>query len=157
MKLPDFTQDELFNQLRLQMGQAEFGNFELFDAARHLSWSEREALQKNQLQVSFYQLTTQQGKYLAFKNSRVFYLAADGVSHFALCDELKKQREKHASAQVPVSLNTALIAKNTVCPYCLHAITYQGFDVYRTRHKEYAEAVLKDFNWAEFFRAHGPQ
>lgn len=152
MKLPDFLLDESFNRLRETMGQPELGRFELFDATRHLSWSEREALHKTSLPVNFYQLSVWQGKYLGFKNSRVFYLAADGISHFALCDDLKKQREKHASAQVQVTLNQSLIADNKVCPYCLHAISYQGFDVYRTRHKEYAEGILKDFSWVEFFR-----
>lgn len=151
MKLVDFLEDEQLNLLRSKMQQPALGHFELFDAQRHLTWNERETLHKNLLAVSLYQLTAYQGKFLAFKNSRVFYLDTAGVSHFALCDDVKKQRDKNAALQVHISLNKSRIGQQKVCPYCLHAIAYQGFDVYRTRHKEYAEGILKDFSWEDFF------
>jgi hypothetical protein len=152
MKLVDFLEDEQLNQLRATMQQPALGNFELFDAARHLSWSEREALHKTFLSVSLYQLSAYQGKHLAFKNSRVFYLDAANIGHFALCDDVKKQRDKNTALQVHITLNKSQVGQYKVCPYCLHAVAYQGFDVYRTRHKEYAEGVLKDFSWADFLQ-----
>lgn len=149
MKLLDFKQDESFDRLRKLIGTDDYGLFELFDPLRHLSWQERQALNKDWLEITSSTLHAYGDKTLAYKNSHVFCLHNESI-HFAFCDNIKKNMKKGNMNNVSVTLRPDLISKKTVCHYCLHAISYQGFDVYRNRHKEYNENILKNFNLNDY-------
>ena len=145
MKLVDFKQSESLDRLRNEMGMEGYGQFELFDPNRHLSWQERQNLNSNWNDISSSALHAYGDKTLAYKNSHIFCLNDDKV-HFALCDQIKKSIQQGKMTSASITLNATLLTDCTVCQYCLHAVDYQGFDVYRHRHQEYNANILKQFN-----------
>ncbi len=144
MKLVDFHEFEAFNALRERMGQADLGQFELFDPLRHLTWQERQELEANWVSVPAQTLHSYSDKTLAYKNSHVFS-CTDEHYHFALCDKLTKRIGQGRLVETRVTLNTSLLNQHQVCEYCLHAVSYQGFDAYRHRHQEYNDQIIKQF------------
>ena len=145
MKLIDFKQVEPLDYLREKMGMEDYGKFELFDPNRHLSWQERQRLGLEWHEVSSASLHAYSDKTLAYKNSHIFCLHNEEI-HFALCDKIKKNMQQGKMPSVNVTLKSELLSGHNVCQYCLHAVSYQGFDVYRHRHQEYNENILKQFN-----------
>lgn len=145
MKLVDFKQDKTLDDLRNKMGAEEYGKFELFDPSRHLSWQERQKINSDWVEISSSSLHAYGDKTLAYKNSHIFCQTNDQL-HFAFCDQIKKQMQNGKIPKVNITLKRQLLTGKEVCQYCLHAVAYQGFDVYRHRHKEYNEGILKKFN-----------
>ena len=145
MKLVDFKQDQTLDDLRKKMGSEQYGKFELFDPSRHLSWQERQSLNSDWHEITSASLHAYGDKTLAYKNSHIFCETSDQI-HFAFCDQLKKHMQNGKIPRVNVTLKKSLLVDQTVCQYCLHAVAYQGFDVYRHRHKEYNEGILKNFS-----------
>lgn len=156
MELFDFHQHSKLNQLREKIGTEQFGHFELFDPVKHLNWQERKTLSEDWLRVSCQSLYGLPDQSLAFKNSHVLS-KENGVFHFALCDRLKKYINVSTESELPVSLNSALMSGEKVCEFCLHAAQYQGFDVYRHRHKEYNEKISKGFNLSLYLKEKYPR
>lgn len=148
MKLVDFKQDEQLNQLRKKMGAQQLGTFELFDPERHLSWQDRQLLAKQWVQVNSNQLHTKD-KALYFKNSPVV-AQVENVFHFALCDDLKKKISHGLLSSVEITTKVSLLTGAANCPYCLHAVGYEGFDVYRHRHQQYNDNILKNFQLSQY-------
>ena len=149
MKLVDFKQDEKFNQLRKKIGNSSYGDFELFDPKRHLSWQERKGLIEGWSNISTAMLHAYSDHTLAYKNSHVFS-KTDEHFHFSLCDKLKKRISQGRLPDIEITLNESLINKKEVCEYCLHAVSYQGFDAYRRRHEEYNQHIIKKFNFEHY-------
>lgn len=145
MKLIDFKQSDSLDHLRKKMGMEDYGKFELFDPNRHLSWQERQRLSNEWIEVLSSSLHAYNDKTLAYKNSHVFCLHDEQV-HFAFCDKIKKNMQQGKMPTVSVTINPEMLHDQGVCQYCLHAVSYQGFDVYRHRHQEYNENILKQFN-----------
>jgi hypothetical protein len=145
MKLVDFKQNESFDLLRSKMGMEDYGKFELFDPIRHLSWQERQSLSSDWSTISSSGLHSYGDKTLAYKNSHIFCLNGDKI-HFALCDQIKKSIQQGKMANANVTLKVDLLTEQPVCEYCLHAVSHQGFDVYRHRHQEYNANILRQFN-----------
>ncbi len=145
MKLLDFKQDEKMNALRLAIGNDGYGEFELFDPRRHLSWQERKLLIDSWKNVPTSILHAYSDQTLAYKNSHVF-AKTDEHFHFSLCDKLKKRISQGRLLEINITLNEGLIKTKSVCEYCLHAVSYQGFDAYRRRHEEYNQRIIKKFN-----------
>jgi hypothetical protein len=127
------------------MGTERFGEFSLFDASQHLSWQERQGLHKNWQEIPSSSLRAQSDKTLAYKNSHIFCKHEEKV-HFAHCDNLKKNIQQGKIPTINITLNGSLLKNEQVCHYCLHAISYQGFDVYRQRHQAYNQQIIKQFN-----------
>lgn len=152
MKLVDFHNEEVFNQLRETMGNADLGEFELFDPLRHLTWQERQDLEKNWISVSAQDLHAYHDKSLAYKNSHVFSCTEEHY-HFAFCDKLSKRIGQGRLVSTDVTLNLALLNGHSVCEYCLHAVSYQGFDAYRHRHQDYNDQIIKGFNLNEYLKS----
>lgn len=144
MKLVDFHENEALNALRKTMNDAELGEFELFDPIRHLTWQERQELEKEWIAVKAQALHAYHDKSLAYKNSHVFS-CTDEHYHFALCDKLAKRIGQGRLVDMQVTLNLALLDGHEVCEYCLHAVDYQGFDAYRHRHQDYNDQIIKSF------------
>ncbi len=149
MKLMDFKQDEKFNQLRSKMGTDELGNFELFNPDIHLSWQERKVLSKEWIDISSGMLHGYMDQTLAYKNSHVFNITDDKF-HFSLCDKLKKRMSQGRLVDTQVTLNQELLKGKGVCEYCLHAVSYQGFDAYRHRHQEYNQKIILNFKLVNY-------
>jgi len=149
MKLIDFKQDEKLNDLRHKMGSDDFGHFELFDPKRHLTWQERKSLTKDWVNISATLLHAYSDKTLAYKNSHILSILEDDV-HFAFCDVLKKKINQGSLSKIDVSLKSDLCTGKKVCEYCLHAISYEGFDVYRHRHQEYNKKILQSFKLEKY-------
>lgn len=149
MKLVDFHDDETLNGLRKTMNDAELGEFELFDPLRHLTWQERLELEKNWIDIRAQELHAYHDKSLAYKNSHVFS-CTDEHYHFAFCDKLAKRIGQGRLVDTKVTLNLDLLNGHSVCEYCLHAVSYQGFDAYRHRHQDYNDQIIKGFKLAEY-------
>lgn len=150
MQLIDFLQNTEFNRLRMQMGAPELGHFELFDASRQLTLSEREALAQSGLSIAANDLKVLKDKTLAFKNSRV-WLKGSRHYHLAYCQDAQELR--HRSAMLPVGTAAWPAQKETgVCLACLALLQYQGVDSRRLRRPEYCEQISKDFSLQEFGR-----
>ena len=157
MKLIDFTNEPELNELRHKMGAQDLGRFELFDPKKHLTWQEKKSLAENLVNVSVALLHAQSDKTLAYKNSYILSAIGDEV-HFAYCDALKNKINKAGLNQVDVSLKWDLFKGKSVCHYCLHAIGYEGFDVYRHRHQEYNQKILQSFKLEHYLQdKHGVQ
>lgn len=152
MKLMDFTQDDNLNQLRKIMGAEQLGQFELFDPELHLTWQDKQNLAKDWININANRLHAGYEKALFFKNSPVVAKVGTAL-HFALCDDLKKQISQGLLADVPVTTGTDKLNMAGTCPYCLHAISYEGFDVYRHRHQEYNAKILKGFNLIKYLQS----
>jgi hypothetical protein len=151
MRLVDFKQNEQLNHLRKLMGAEQLGSFELFDPDRHLSWENRQLLAKQWLPVNGNDLHSRENT-LYFKNSPVV-AQVDQVFHFALCDDIKKRITHGLLSNVAITTNVALLAGAANCTYCLHAVGYEGFDVYRHRHQQYNEKILKDFRLIQYIQS----
>jgi len=149
MKLYDFKQDDKLNQLRILMGADSFGDFELFDPLRHLSWQERKALSSQWVDITSSSLHAYGDKTLAYKNSHVFSTTEQHF-HFSFCDELKKRISQGRLANTQVTLNDSLLQGKMVCEYCLHAVSYQGYDAYRRRHEEYNQRIINKFKLSDY-------
>ena len=149
MKLIDFKQDKKLNDLRHEIGAEDFGHFELFDPKRHLTWQERKSLTKDWVNINANGLHAQSDKTLAYKNSYILSLVGEQV-HFAFCDVLKKKIHQGNLSNVDVSLKSELCQGKKVCEHCLHAIGYEGFDVYRHRHQEYNQKILQSFKLEQY-------
>jgi hypothetical protein len=145
MKLVDFKQDKTLDSLRDKMGTDSYGLFELFDPTRHLSWQERQNLHKDWQQIPSSSLRSQSDKTLVYKNTHIF-CEHDQKVHFAHCDNLKKNIQQGKIPSINITLNDSFLKNERVCHYCLHAIAYQGFDVYRQRHQAYNQQIIKQFN-----------
>lgn len=149
MKLLDFKQSERLDGLRKSMKTENYGEFELFDPKRHLSWQERKQLSDSWQAVASSALHAYSDQTLAYKNTHIFCQDNNAV-HFAFCDSIKKNLHQGKMLKVNVTLNIDALASESVCQYCLHAISYEGFDVYRHRHKEYNDNILKTFNLTQY-------
>lgn len=149
MKLIDFRQDQTLDSLRSLMGTDEYGLFELFDPNRHLSWQERQNLNSQWNVISSSALHAYNDKTLAYKNSHIFCEHENQI-HFAFCDQLKKNIQQGKLPKVGVTLKEELLNNQDVCQFCLHAISYQGFDAYRHRHQEYNQNIIKNFNLNDY-------
>ncbi|MFT6153800.1 MAG: hypothetical protein ACJA0E_001299 [Bermanella sp.] len=149
MKLIDFKQDQALDKLRSDMGTDSYGLFELFDPNRHLSWQERQGLHTGWQSIQSSSLRTQSDKTLGYKNTHVF-CQHEETAHFAFCDQLKKHMQQGKLPRVNITLNDTILKNEQVCHYCLHAISYQGFDVYRHRHQEYNQKIIKNFNLNQY-------
>lgn len=155
MKLTDFKQDASFNRLRMLMGSQEYGHFELFDPQRHLSWQERQFLAGHWLEVPTGVLHAYQDHTLAYKNSHVFSKTEQHF-HFSLCDKLKNRISQGRLSAIEVTLSAELLAEKQVCEYCLHAVSYQGFDTYRRRHADYNQQIIKHFSFSQYLHQKYP-
>lgn len=148
MKLPDFLEDEAFNQLRQRMNATQLGEFALFDPAKQLTWSEREALEGKGLDIQGAELRPLKDKTLAFKNSRV-WLKQDGLFHLGYCPRIQQLRLKQATMQVGTYL-WQTNKENQVCLECLAQVQYQGIDHRRLRRPEFIEQIQEQFSLEEF-------
>ena len=74
------------------------------------------------------------------------------VAHFALCDQLRKRISQGRISHLSVTLDLDLLQNKQACEYCLHAVSYEGFDVYRHRHQDYNERILKGFNLLDYLQ-----
>jgi len=156
MKLLDFTESDVLNQLRASMGADQLGSFELFNPLKHLSWQEKQSLAKEWQTETGTALHASHDQSLYFKNSPVI-AKEDRTVHFAYCDEIKKRISQGKMPQVNITTNTSLLNGEKPCEYCLHAMKYEGFDVYRHRHQQYNETVLKSFNLVRYFNEKYPE
>jgi len=148
MKLIDFKQEGAFDALREKMGTNDYGPFELFDPARHITWQEKERFLKEWCVINGSNLHGHKD-HLAYKNTHIF-AAHENKAHFAYCDQIKKWVSQGRLPEVKATLKLDLLKSLQPCEYCLHSVGYQGFDVYRHRHKEYNEKILEDFDLLEY-------
>lgn len=148
MKLLDFLQDEAFNQLRQRMGTQALGQFELFDPAKQLSWSEREALSTEGMLVKAGELRILKDKTVAFKNTRA-WLYHEHHYHLSACPQVQALRHHNASAKIG-TFNWSAKKDETVCLECLAVLQYQGIDTRRLRRTEFAEHISEQFSLQEF-------
>ena len=151
MKLIDFKENEQFDRLRKSMGTEDYGHFELFDPKRHLTWQERQSLQSGWVDIISNGLHAYGDKTLAYKNTYVF-AEHESTIHFALCDQLKKRMSQGRLSDVAVTLDAHLVKDKKPCEYCLHAVSYEGFDVYRHRHQEYNDRIIKKFDLFSYLK-----
>lgn len=155
MKLFDFTADEQLNKLRDLMGAEQFGRFELFDSNLHLSWQERQLLAKQWVIIESNIFHAGAENILYFKNSPVV-IKIENTFHFALCDDVKKRISQGKMNGVDATTCTKLMNGASNCSYCLHAVSYEGYDAYRHRHQQYNDAIIKHFNLSEFITSKSP-
>lgn len=148
MKLPDFLDDPDFNKLRTKMGAHELGHFELFDPARQLTWSEREALSLKGLTIDAGELRVLKDKTIAYKNSRI-WVERDGVYHLAYCPVI--QNVRHRAGQLKAgTFQWEKKKEGGVCLECLAVVQYQGFDARRLRRTEFSEQISEHFALQDF-------
>ena len=169
MFLPDFLEFEPFNQLRLNMGAEELGDFVFFDPKRHVTGLERSSLGREGLEVEPSALRVLNDFTLAYKDCRVLLyparvhaassereVASGDIYHLADCPTVVGLRSLS-----PASLNTglwricsngeALAGSSRVCRECLQRLRYQHFDAVRQRHRDYSERVEQTFELHAFF------
>jgi len=150
MKLLDFNEDDVLNQLRANMGAEQLGTFELFNPLKHLSWQDRQSLAQDWLSVKGNALHPAADQVLYFKNSPVVAKSNDKL-HFAYCDEIKKSIANGQLNEIDVTTKVELLSEKPPCEFCLHAMKYQGYDAYRHRHQQYNEGILKSFHLSRYF------
>lgn len=148
MKLLDFFSDPQLNALRRQMGTDDYGDFQLFDPQRQLTYAEREALEQGGLEVAASVTRALRDKTLAFKNSRVWMLAEQRL-HLAHCE--KVQHVRHLGQAVQCGTHH-WHASTELCLDCLALLNYQGLDARRARRPEFFEPILEQFDLQEFQR-----
>jgi len=177
MKLLDFKQFEAFNQLREKIGTEEFGYFELFDPAVHLTGSERSELENIGWLKTPSEIKVLPDKTLAIKNSRVLAFVAEEnwyrdrreypTFHVALCaemEELKSEKpdqelrvttklnEEYDLLKIKTSGEVSMMAHGfVVCKHCLHSLRYKNYDEFRNRRRGYSQKVLNAFSLQEFY------
>ncbi len=178
MELIDFKEFEPFNQLRKKIGTDEFGFFELFDPAIHLTGSERSDLENHGLLLRPKNIRVLPDRTLAIKNSRVLAYIPDEswyrlhreypTYHLALCSQLEGLIAEYPAQEVLVTTKIAddyklLKIRSSgevgtashglvVCKHCLHVLRYRDYDEYRNRRRGYSQRVLNDFSLREFYR-----
>ncbi|MDQ2075287.1 hypothetical protein [Marinimicrobium sp. ABcell2] len=160
MELPDFLGFEDFNRVRSRMGAERLGAFEFFDPRLHLTADERVRLAGG-IEAGWSVLRCLHDYTLAYKNSRVLlWVQVAGtdpeaqIYHLAYCRTLQKLRRERPEQRL--GLGTRLPDTDTwpkrVCASCLQQLQFQGYDAARTRHRNYSERVLEDFDLEAFFR-----
>ncbi|MAS24455.1 MAG: hypothetical protein CMI08_11240 [Oceanospirillaceae bacterium] len=147
MKLPDFLDDEGFNQLREKMGTESLGEFVLFDPEKQLTYSEREALEGGLVDISSHLLRILKDKTLAYKNTRI-WLQQDDDIHLAYCKTVQALR--HREKDVQISTGNFDHKHKAVCLECLSVLQYQGVDARRMRRAEFSDQVVEHFSLADF-------
>lgn len=178
MKIIDFTEFSPFNSLREKMGTPDFGYFELFDQAIHLTGLERSELSSTGTLLTLERLKILPDKTLALKNSRVlaYYPSEDWFRdyrecptyHVANCSELEELHKQRPEAMWLVTTRISedydlvktrstgeadLVSHSfTVCKHCLHTLGYKNYDEFRNRRRGYSEKVLNDFSLESFYK-----
>jgi len=178
VKLPDFRDFESFNALREKIGTKEFGYFELFDPAIHLTGSERSALENPGMLLKADGLRVLPDKTLAIKNSRVLAYIPDEAwyrnrreyptYHLAWCSYLEAQLAEHPVLEYLVTTKISDDYKLlkirgsgevslsehglVVCKHCLHTLRFRDYDEFRNRRKGYSQKVLNEFSLKGFYR-----
>lgn len=145
MKLIDFLQDSQLNLLRRQMETQHYGDFQLFDPQRQLSYDEREALEQGELHISASSTRALRDKTLALKNSRI-WLLSDSLLHLAHCRQVQHIR----NLGQPVQCGTHDWQHGELCLDCLALLNYKGLDARRARRAEFCEPIVKQFSLYEF-------
>lgn len=149
MKLKSLDNFPGLTELREKMGANELGEFELFDPQRHITYSEREALNLGELDLQSQQLRILKDKTLAFKNTRVWLTWPQEINpifHLAACEGLQKHRHKKGQLQAGCLLPEGDLP---VCIDCLQLLKYQGLDARRGRRLD-NESIQQSFNLSEF-------
>lgn len=147
MQLHDFLNDPVLNDLRAKMGTDKLGQFELFDPAKQLTYSEREALAEQGIAIQSNEVRVLKDKTLAYKNSRVWLKFAE--YHLAHCHKI--QQVRHHPQQVLLGTYVwPLHKEHQVCLECLALLQYQGVDARRLRRTEFSEQIGEQFSLAEF-------
>lgn len=178
MELPDFTEFAPFNELREKMDAQEFGYFELFDPAIHLTGSERSELENGGVLRRLDQIRFLPDNTLAIKNSRVLIYNPDEnfyrshrefpAFHVARCARLDSSAAEQPDLEFLVTTRLAddydllkirpsgdvsLVSHGfVVCKDCLHKLRYRDYDQFRNRKRGYSQKVLNEFRLQEFFR-----
>ena len=154
MKLKSLDNFIGLTELREKMEAVELGSFELFDPQRHITYSEREALNEGSFQIQSQQMRILKDKTIAFKNTRLWLSWADEIQplyHLAACDALQKhrhQKDRHSLQPFIAGTNPP---ENTVqvCVDCLQLLKYQGLDARRGRRLD-TDTVQKEFDFTQF-------
>tara|TARA_R110002073_G_scaffold228965_2_gene389740 strand:+ start:2397 stop:3038 length:642 start_codon:yes stop_codon:yes gene_type:complete len=178
VQLPNFIEFEPFNELREKIGTNDLGFFELFDAAIHLTGSERSELENTGILLKSNEFRVLPDKTLAIKNSRVLAYIPDEswyrnrreypTFHLAWCAQLETlSREQPAqdflvTTKIADDYNVLKIRGSgevslseqglVVCKHCLHALRYRDYDEFRNRRRGYSQKVLNDFRLKDFYR-----
>ncbi|SEI54208.1 hypothetical protein SAMN05421831_1044 [Allopseudospirillum japonicum] len=157
MKLPNFLEDEAFNQLRKKMGTSRYGYFKLFNPKYHLTGQERSLLELQGKKVSIRNLVPLADSTWAFKNTRVIlYLPESSVYHLAQCQKLKQHEYVYISTKregdLPLIKQETRTASLKICEHCLQVLGYKGFDLRKNRKVAYSQKILQEFSRSEFFR-----
>lgn len=178
MKLPDFRDFASFNELREKIGTEEFGFFELFDPAIHLTGSERSALESPGMLLKADEMRVLPDKTLAIKNSRVLAYIPDEAwyrnhreyptYHLAWCSQLEAQVAEHPVLEylltTKISDDYKLLKIRgsgevslsehglVVCKHCLHTLRYRDYNEFRNRRRGYSQKVLNEFSLQAFYR-----
>ncbi|MFT4815886.1 MAG: hypothetical protein ACI80L_001437 [Pseudohongiellaceae bacterium] len=178
MKLPDFRDFESFNELRKKIGTQEFGYFELFDPAIHLTGAERSALENPGVLLQADGLRVLPDKTLALKNSRVLAYIPDETwyrshreyptYHLAWCSQLEAQLAEQPVLEYLITTKLSddyklLKIRSSgevslsehglvVCKHCLHTLRYRDYDEFRNRRRGYSQKVLNEFSLKGFYR-----
>lgn len=147
MQLYDFLSDPAFNELRHKMGTDQLGQFELFDPAKQLTYSEREALAEQGLEIPANELRILKDKTLALKNSRVWLKHDD--YHLAYCPQVQQLRHRSQLALLG-TYEWPQHKEHQVCLECLALLQYQGVDARRLRRTEFSGQISEHFDLAEF-------
>jgi hypothetical protein len=145
MKLIDFLQDSQLNLLRRQMGTDDYGNFQLFDPQRQLTYAEREALEQGELHISARLTRALRDKTLALKNSRI-WLLNDNALHLAHCHQVQHIRNLGQA----VRCGTHDWSHGELCLDCLALLNYRGLDARRARRAEFCDPIVQQFSLQEF-------
>ena len=149
MKLKSLDDFPGLTELREQMDADELGEFELFDPQRHITYSEREALNLGELSLQSQQLRILKDKTLAFKNTRVWLSWPEEINpsyHLAGCDQVQKRRHMKQTLITGSSMEGLNVP---ICIECLQLLKYQGLDARRGRRLD-SESLQKEFSLTEF-------
>ena len=155
MKLPNFTEFEPFQQLRLTMGARKVGHFELFNPERHLNGRERSELDLQGKQLPLHRLKRFADTTWGLKNTRlVVYLAEANNDHLAQCPITQGwdyNQNVWVSTRRTGNLPSQQITRQ-VCADCLQLLSYKGFDLQKNRKIAYSKNLINTFSREEFFR-----
>ena len=149
MKLKSLHDFPGLTELRERMGANELGEFELFDPQRHITYSEREALNAGELNLQSQQLRILKDKTLAFKNTRVWLTWHEDILtgyHLAACEKVQKHRHMKGELLAGCMEPEGQLA---VCVECLQLLKYQGLDARRGRRLD-SETLQREFSLEEF-------
>lgn len=147
MKLKPLNDFPGLSEPRQQMGATQLGEFELFDAAYHITYPEREALNNGQFELTVEQLRVLKDRTLAFKNTRLWMTWADEpYFHLATCEHVQKQRLNKQTFRAGVHRPETSLK---VCVHCLQWLKFDGLDARRGRRLD-MEQVQDDFSLKSF-------